>query len=85
MYDISDFLPVGATWSRGGIDCLHVTTREAVYVLDIEERTVTICPEDRAFSLRELRDLLAKATAFESDLDDEAWSCIETTFPWVQE
>lgn len=77
MYDLSDFLPVGAEFRRASYDCVDVTTRDAIYTLDVECRTVTVRPHDRMFSVHDLRALLATVTAFEHALDDEAWECAE--------
>ena len=77
MFDLSEFLPFGATYTATARDQIDVATIDAVYILDVECRTVTIRPVDPCFTLRELRDLLAQATSVESDMNDEAWECAE--------
>lgn len=82
MPDLSDFLPVGAEFRRASFDCVDVTTRDAVYTLDVECRTVTVRPHDTMFSLHDLRSLLATVTAFEHDMTDEAWETAEKFLGW---
>jgi hypothetical protein len=77
MFDLSEFLPFGATYTATARDQIDVATRDAVYTLDVDCRTVTIRPVDQCFTLRDLRELLAQATSLESDMTDEAWECAE--------
>ena len=79
MTDLSDFLPVGATFVVAGVDSVDVTTDRAVYTLDADCRSVTVKPRDAGLSVDDLRELLTEAMSLQSDLDDEAWACVRET------